>query len=253
MDALSASAQPLPDQPRRINRPTADTGSSVRSCRSPDPHTGWGYSAPGVADGEHNHPVFARFWTFIAEREDKAGQNDNRREMLAGARGRALEVGAGNGRNFPHYPAEVDEVVAVEPEPYLRERAREAAAEARVRVDVVDATDDPLPFPDDSFDVAVACLVLCSVPDQARALAELRRVLRPGGELRFYEHVVPSRPRQARLFRLADDSGVWPHVGAGCHLSRDTGAAIAQAGFDVERVRPHSYNGLPHILGVARA
>jgi ubiquinone/menaquinone biosynthesis C-methylase UbiE len=200
-----------------------------------------------------SHPVFARFWQFISEREDAAGQNEYRQELLAGARGRALELGAGNGRNFPHYPAEVSPVAAIEPEPYLRARAREAAEQVSMPIEVIEGTDDPLPFDDDSFDVAVACLVLCSVPDQQRALGELRRVLRPGGELRFYEHVVPTRPRQAKLFRAADNSGVWPWFGAGCHCARDTGPAIEEAGFKVERVRKLSFNGLPHILGVARA
>ena len=162
-------------------------------------------------------------------------------------------MGAGNGRNFQHYPAEVQSIVAIEPEPYLRERAREAATQARAEVEVIDGSDSPLPFEDGSFDVAVASLVLCSVPDQQRALGELRRVLRPGGELRFYEHVIPNHPRWARAFRLADRSGVWPKLGAGCHCSRDTGAAIEQAGFEVERVRRLRFNGIPHILGVARA
>ena len=197
-----------------------------------------------------SHPIFARVWVFISEREDRAGQNEYRREALAGTRGRVIELGAGNGRNFAHYPAEV---VAIEPEPHLREHATQAAADAPVKVTVVDGTDNPLPFEDDSFDVAVTSLVLCSVPDQARALGELRRVLKPDAELRFYEHVIPTRPRQARLFRLADDSGVWPKVGAGCHLSRDTGAAIERAGFTIERSRRLTFNGLPHILGVARA
>jgi SAM-dependent methyltransferase len=201
----------------------------------------------------HKHPVFARFWDFVSVREDKAGQNEYRQELLAGASGRALELGAGNGRNFAHYPAGVDKVVAIEPEPYLRERAVEAAARAPVNIDVIEATDDPLPFDSGSFDGAVVSLVLCSVPDQSRALAELRRALKPGGELRFYEHVIPTRPRQARLFRLADSSGIWPKIGAGCHCSRETGAAIEAAGFQIERIRRLSFNGLPHILGVARA
>ena len=210
---------------------------------------------PRVADdaSSKSHPVFARFWQFVSVREDKAGQNQYRQELLSGARGRAVELGAGNGRNFPHYPAAVSEVVAVEPEPYLRQKAVEAADQVPLQVEVIDGTDDPLPFDDASFDFAVACLVLCSVPDQARALGELRRVLKPGGELRFYEHVIPARPRQARLFRLADDSGVWPKIGAGCHCSRDTGTAIESAGFTVDRVRQLKFNGLPHILGVARA
>jgi SAM-dependent methyltransferase len=201
----------------------------------------------------HEHPIFARFYAFLSEREEAAGQNENRVELLAGARGRAIELGAGNGLNFAHYPGEVDQVVAVEPEPYLRERAREAAARASVDVEVVDGTDDPLPLDDDSFDVAVASLVLCSVPDQSRALAELRRVLRPGGELRFYEHVIPSRPRQAAMFRKLDEWGIWPQLMAGCHCSRRTDAVIAQAGFTVQSVRRMTFNGLPHVLGIARA
>ena len=199
-----------------------------------------------------SHPIFARMYTWLAPREDDAGQDENRRELLAGARGRAVELGAGNGLNFRHYPEAVDEVVAVEPEPYLRARAEEAGADAAVPVRVVEGADDPLPFDDDSFDVAVACLVLCSVPDQATALGELRRVLRPGGELRFYEHVVAQHPRRARIHRFIDRTGVWGLVAAGCHLSRDTGAAIEAAGFEVERIRRLQFNGLPHILGTAR-
>ncbi len=199
------------------------------------------------------HPIFARLWTFMSPRADKAGEAQYRREMLDGVRGRVLELGAGNGLNFAHYPAAVSEVVAIEPEPYLRRKGEEAAAHAPVTVTVMDGTDSPLPFDDDSFDAAVACLVLCSVPDQARALAELRRVLKPGGELRFYEHVIPHDPRWARVFRFLERSGIWPKLGAGCHPARDTGRAIEEAGFDTERSRRVVFNGLPHILGLARA
>ena len=200
-----------------------------------------------------SHPIFARFWNWMSVREDEAGQNEYRQELLAGTRGRVIELGAGNGRNFPHYPTTVEEVVAIEPEPYLRERATEAAAGAPVRVQVVEGTDDPLPYEDDSFDVAVACLVLCSVPDQARALGELRRVLKPGGELRFYEHVVPKDPGWARFFRFLEKSGIWPFFGAGCHPARDTRASIERAGFDIEQIRRFPFNKIPHILGTARA
>ena len=206
-----------------------------------------------MATETKSHPVFARVYTWLSPREDDAGQDENRRELLAGAQGRALELGAGNGLNLRHYPPTVERVVAVEPEPYLRAKAQEAAAGAPVVIRVVDGVADALPAGDGEFDAGVASLVLCSVPDQAVALAELRRTIKAGGELRFYEHVIATHPRRARIFRLVDRSGVWRHIAAGCHVARDTGASIEAAGFEVERMRRLSFNGLPHILGVARA
>ena len=210
----------------------------------------------GAGTHRRNHPLFARMYAGASGRAERAGQAALRAELLAGARGRALELGAGNGLNFAHYPAGVEAVVAVEPEPFLRRRAAEAAASAPMPVEVVDGVADALPAADGSFDLAVASLVLCSVPDQAAALAELHRVLRPGGELRFYEHVVAERPAAARVQRGLDRAGIWPLVGGGCHLGRDTLGAVAAAGFAVERVRrlrfPPGALGLPHVLGIAR-
>jgi ubiquinone/menaquinone biosynthesis C-methylase UbiE len=143
------------------------------------------------------HPIFARLYAKLAAAADPR-EDEHRRELLDGLVGRVIEVGAGNGLNFRHYPATVDEVVAVEPEPYLRAKALEAAAEVPVPVRVVDGVADALPARDGEFDVAIASLVLCSVPDQAAALAELSRVLRPGGELRFYEHVLAEDPKLQR-------------------------------------------------------
>ena len=187
---------------------------------------------------------------------DAQGAIDHRRELLAGLAGRVLEVGAGNGLNFAHYPPAVTEVLAVEPEPYLRGLAEVAAAQAPVSVRVVDGTADALPAPDASMDAAVASLVLCSVPDQARALAELHRVLRPGGELRFFEHVRADTVGLARVQRLADL--VWPTLVGGCHTSRDTLAAITAAGFEVTSLQRFRFPesrlpqpAAPHVLGVA--
>jgi ubiquinone/menaquinone biosynthesis C-methylase UbiE len=206
---------------------------------------------------EVRHPIFARLYARFAPKADAAGASEHRQELLAGLSGRALELGAGSGLNFAYYPAEVSEVVAVEPESYLRGQAQQAARDAPVDVTVVDGTADVLPFEDGSFDAAVASLVLCSVPDQARALGELHRVLRPGGELRFYEHVRPSNPRKAVWWQRLDDWNIWPRLAGGCHVSRDTGAAIEAAGFEVERLRrfPFKAGGpvsVPHILGAAR-
>lgn len=179
--------------------------------------------------------MFARLWSLLSRHEPREIAR-HRDELLDGLTGRVLELGAGAGSNFAHYPPTVDEVVAVEPEPYLRRRAEEAAAGSAMRIEVVDGVADRLPAEDGSCDAAVACLVLCSVPDPTRALAELRRVVRPGGELRFYEHILSDRPGLARV-QHAVDRVFWPRAFGGCHAARDTPAAIAAAGFDIEHNR----------------
>ena len=203
------------------------------------------------------HPLFARMYARMADQFEAKGGADHRREMLAGVSGRVIEVGAGTGLNFGHYPDTATEVVAVEPEAYLRAKAEAAAERASVDVRVVPGTADALPADDESFDVAVASLVLCSVPDQAHALAEIRRVLRPGGELRFYEHIRSHHPKFARRQRRVDI--IWPRVGGGCHASRATDEAIEQAGFVVENKRHFTFRPswtaylmAPHVIGVAR-
>jgi len=204
---------------------------------------------------EVKHPLFARGYAWLAKREDEAGNIDNRRELLARLSGRVVEVGSGIGSNFAHYPAGVTEVIAVEPEPYLRQKSLEAATGAPVPVRVVDGVADALPVEDGSIDAAVVSLVLCSVPDQDAALAELHRKIKPGGELRFYEHVLSNRESRRRVQRLLDKT-FYPHVAGGCHLTRDTRAAIDRAGFIVQRSRrfpfPPGKLGIPHILGSAR-
>lgn len=203
------------------------------------------------------NPLFARLYTRMTKRESPELVG-HRRELLADLRGRILEVGAGNGANFAHYPGTVGEVVALEPEPYLRERARHAATQASIPITVVDAVADGLSFEDGSFDAAVACLVLCTVPDQERALAELHRVLKPGGELRFYEHVHAHRQPLRGFLEFADRSTIWPRIAGGCHPTRETGRAIASAGFEIERCRRFGFAParveppVPHILGLAR-
>ncbi len=178
------------------------------------------------------HPVFARVFDRMSEREERMGQAEHRQAMLDGISGRVVELGAGNGINFRYYPATVSEVVAVEPEPYLRERAEEAARGATTSVTVVDGLGGELPFDDASFDAAVTSLVLCSVPDQHHVLIDLVRVVRPGGELRFYEHVRAADPRRARVQDAI--TPVWRLMGGGCHPNRDTASAIEAAGFSIE-------------------
>jgi ubiquinone/menaquinone biosynthesis C-methylase UbiE len=201
------------------------------------------------------HPLFARGYAWLAKREDEAGNFDNRKELLAGLHGRVVEVGSGVGSNFAHYPSAVTEVIAVEPEPYLRQKSEEAAESAPVPVRVVDGIAEELPVDDESIDAGVVSLVLCSVPDQDAALAELHRKIKPGGELRFYEHVISNRESRRKVQRFLDKT-FYPRVAGGCHLTRDTRAAIDRAGFIVQRSRrfpfPPGKLGIPHILGSAR-
>jgi ubiquinone/menaquinone biosynthesis C-methylase UbiE len=199
------------------------------------------------------HPIFARCYARVGHLMD-AEIGDHRRRLLAGLRGRILEVGAGNGLNFPYYPATVTEVLAIEPEPYLRRLALAAARQAPVAIRVVDGTAEALPAPDSAFDAVVASLVLCSVAEPDRALAEARRVLRPGGRLRFYEHVRATDPRlagwQDRLERP------WQWLVGGCHPNRDTVAAITAAGLRLVQLDRFDLPAMPalarhHVLGVA--
>ena len=204
-----------------------------------------------------HHPIFARMYERMAAAFEAKGAAEHRDQLLANVAGRVIEVGAGTGLNFEHYPKTVTEVVAVEPESRLREVARTAAAHAPVPVTVVNATADELPAEDASFDAGVASLVLCSVPNQQRALAELFRVIRPGGELRFYEHVLAKNARwAARQHRVAP---LWRWLGGGCHPDRDTRTAISAGGFQIDECQdllfaPNWVTKLtaPHVLGRAR-
>jgi ubiquinone/menaquinone biosynthesis C-methylase UbiE len=204
-----------------------------------------------------NHPLFARMYLRMASRRLAEGEREYRRALLESLSGHVIELGAGSGINFRFYPRTVEHVLAVEPEPVLRHAAVENAAHAPVPVTVVSGVSAALPAEDETCDAAVASLVLCSVPDPARALVELHRVIRPGGELRFYEHVVAQRRAAALLQRVADAT-LWPHVAGGCHMSRDTAAEVERAGFTIERCERFTFTPgapvppVPHILGMAR-
>ncbi|HSC01870.1 MAG TPA: class I SAM-dependent methyltransferase [Solirubrobacteraceae bacterium] len=210
-----------------------------------------------MTSSDVHHPVFARLWSLMSRREPEEIRR-HRSELLAGLSGRVIELGAGTGSNFAHYPATVEHLVAVEPEPHLRRQARAAAARAGITIEVLDGVADHLPADDASFDAAVVSLVLCSVPDQARALAELHRVLRSGGDLRFYEHVRSDRPVLA-FSQRAVDWIFWPRAFGGCHTARDTPGAIVAAGFEVVEQRQMWVNPVPiafpvgsHAIGRAR-
>jgi len=203
-----------------------------------------------------HHPIFARFYRRISE-ASRVMLDKHRIELLSGLHGRVIEVGCGNGLNFAHYPADVDHVLGVEPESYLRELAIRAAAASPIDITVVAGMANALPADDASVDAVVFSLVLCSVDDQAAALAEAARVLTPRGELRFYEHVVSPTARLASVQRGTDV--VWPKLFGGCRTARDTVGSIESARFtDVDfrrfdlKAGPVPTPVSPHVLGRAR-
>ncbi|WBO67768.1 class I SAM-dependent methyltransferase [Streptomyces camelliae] len=207
-----------------------------------------------VAPSPVHHPLFARFYARCSvNAETRLGLAGVRTRLLAGLSGRVIEIGAGNGLNFAHYPAAVAEVVALEPEPLLRQLARQAALRAEVPVDVVPGAAEALPVKSEAFDAAVLSLVLCSVRDVARTLAEVRRVLRPGGEVRFFEHG-QGGGRAMTLTQQALDRTVWPALFGGCHVAREPVAALREAGFELGPYRqlslPEKGPKLPTSYGV---
>lgn len=170
-----------------------------------------------------------------------------------------MEVGCGDGRAFELYPPEVEHVLAVEPDPVARLVAAERARAAPIPIEVVDGVAEALPAEDGAFDAAIVVWVLCSVPDPAAALRELRRVVAPGGELRFYEHVRSELP-PFRALQRAVDAAFWTRALGGCETTRDTVAAIRDAGFRIDRLDRgfHSSSLLtitsaPFVIGVAVA
>jgi ubiquinone/menaquinone biosynthesis C-methylase UbiE len=203
----------------------------------------------------------SRFARFLERREQlrpDPGARELRRKLLAGLQGRVLEVGSGDGRSFEHYPPEVTTLLAVEPDAAARESAAERARGAAIPIEIVAGIAERLPADDESFDVVVVMGVLCSVSEPAVVLQELRRVLRRGGELRFWEHVRSSHVWFRAVQRLVDRL-FWTRALGGCETTRDTEAAIGSAGFRIERLERgfHSSSFLtitsaPYVLGVAK-
>lgn len=201
------------------------------------------------------HPCFARSYDRVSRESEARGTGAYRDRLLDGLTGRVIEIGAGNGLNFGHYPPEVTDVLAVEPEDLLRMTAEREARVAPVPVTVVPGHADALPAEDGAYDAAIVSLVLCSVPDPSTALPEIRRTLRPGGQLRFFEHVRSSGSVRGRLEDAL--TPLWSHLAGGCRLNRDLDASIRAAGFTIERLERFAYRPVrlaprqTHILGVA--
>jgi SAM-dependent methyltransferase len=206
-------------------------------------------------------PQQSRFAGYLDRREKRRPDQEARelrRRALAGLEGSVVEVGSGDGRSFEHYPSGVEHLLAVEPDATARVAATERARKAAIPIDVVGGSAEKLPAEDGAFDAAVLMGVLCSVGDPAMALGELRRVLRAGGELRFWEHV-RSGNAAFRALQRATDAVFWTRALGGCETTRDTASTIAAAGFELVTLERgfHSSSLLtitsaPYILGTAR-
>jgi ubiquinone/menaquinone biosynthesis C-methylase UbiE len=200
------------------------------------------------------HPIFAALYDGLGAAAERGWMGRRRSRLLAGAAGSVLEIGGGTGANLPHY-RDAGRVVVSEPDPFMRGRLRRKLVRARVPVEVSESGAEDLPFRDGSFDAVVSTLVLCSVPNQEKALAEVRRVLRPGGRLLFIEHV----RGEGSVARVQDRVlPLWSRLFAGCHPNRDTLGSIQAAGFEVGKldrfVPPGPFTGLvPHVQGEAFA
>ena len=157
-----------------------------------------------------------------------------RQRVVPSATGHVLEIGAGSGLNFPLYGSAVERVVALDPSPKLLAMARRAATEAARPVELLDASAEAIPLPDRSIDTVVTTWTLCTIPDAARALGEMRRVLKPGGRLLFVEH---GRSPDAGVRRWQDRlTPLWKRLGGGCHLNRGIADLIEKAGFRIEHL-----------------
>lgn len=202
-------------------------------------------TAPADADAPAGGAFSAAIYEPFLWLGERRGMRTRRRRLLAGASGRVLEIGAGTGLNLPHYPGDIEELVLAEPVEEMAERIDVSVRDDDLPVSVVQTPAEELPFADGSFDTVVSTMVLCTVTDPARAIAEIRRVLRPGGRLLFCEHVRSDSPRMARWQdRLA---GPWASFAEGCRCDRDTLPAIA-AELAVERVEREKWRGMAPIL-----
>jgi SAM-dependent methyltransferase len=206
-----------------------------------------------------NERLFALYYPRLVERSENAGQRATRHKLLSQAGGRTLELGAGSGLNLPHYTAAVDELIVTEPSPHMMAHLRSALASDPPPVGawkLVQSGAEALPFEDESFDTVVGTYILCTIPDPARTLDEIARVLRPGGRYLFLEHV---HAGQGTWLGAVQDLVELPHryLAAGCYPNRRTGRLLQASALQVERLergsQPRSIPTVrPTILGTAR-
>jgi len=197
--------------------------------------------------------LFAALYDRVSKGSEEAGLRDERRQLLADAEGATLEIGAGTGLNLAHYPEAVTRLVLTEPDEHMRRRLERRAQDVRPDAEIVAGSVERLPFPDASFDTVVLTFVLCSVPEQDAALAEIARVLKPSGRMLFLEHV---RSDDENLAKWQDRITPLYNL-VGCNPNRDTLAAIEGSSLAVETVKHGEVPKAPKverplIVGIAR-
>ena len=191
--------------------------------------------------------MFSAFYDRAFTATEEAGLREMRRELLEAARGRVLELGAGTGLNLEHYPDEgIESLTLTEPDPHMVRQLRSRLEASPREAEVVEAPAEELPFAAACFDTVAVTLVLCTVPDPAAALNEIRRVLKPGGRLLFLEHVRADEPGLAGWQDRWERP--WRFLADGCHCNRDTVSAIGAAGFELGEVGHGSLPKAPPIV-----
>jgi ubiquinone/menaquinone biosynthesis C-methylase UbiE len=200
--------------------------------------------------------LFSACYDSFLKGTEEAGLSDKRAALVAQAQGETIEIGAGTGLNLEHYPDGVTRLVLTDPDPHMTKRLRKKVAASSREAEIIEAGGEKLPFPDDSFDTAVATLVLCTAPDAVGALSEVKRVLKPGGRFLFLEHVRSHDPGTAKWQDRLELP--WTYLADGCHPNRDTLAAIKASGMTVEGVEDDKLPKAPPvvrplIIGSARA
>jgi ubiquinone/menaquinone biosynthesis C-methylase UbiE len=201
---------------------------------------------PGKLSDRLWGPLFARGYDWFVKSSEEAGLRDKRRELLARASGRPVEIGAGTGVNIELYPDSVTELVLTEPDPHMRTQLATKLAGIGRRAEVLDTPGEHLPLPDASVDTVVATLVFCTIPEPQAALDEIARVLKPEGRLLFLEHVRASDPKSARWQDRLERP--WGWFGRGCHPNRDTLAAISGSAFELSEIEQGEFPKAPPIV-----
>ncbi len=201
---------------------------------------------PGKLSDRLWGPLFARGYDWFVKSSEEAGLRDKRRELLARAHGRTLEIGAGTGINLELYPDSVTELLLTEPDPHMRTQLEKKLADVGRRAEVIDAGAEHLPLPDGNVDTVVATLVFCTISEPEAALDEIGRVLKPEGRLLFIEHVRATDPNSARWQDRLERP--WGWFGRGCHPNRDTLAAISGSALEVSDVERGEFPKAPPIV-----